>query len=559
MITVLGNMITAKTKTLEAVFDCGVLVSLSAKNGATHLKTGLDAAEGLELVYSQGETVPVTRTGWGTVESVSLSDTSAQVLLHAWDAEGVVMISEDEETGALLIEPEAYSARSGVTGCRYTLSGIAEGLRIATSVYQGIDMELDDPILKKRYFAWPMYWEAALAIFHNGENGFWVHTEDTAFRYKGLYTGAGADGRDVGFVTEAYGPAHANLSAGGVVWRLNVFEGTWREPAKEYKAWLYRAYSLGEREKARAPWMNDIKMGISWCPTNLALLDALAAKTDPKKVLLHLPNWRVYKYDQNYPDFTPSKEGIAFVKRATELGFHVMPHANVNDMDPSMPEYRLVGDFKYRQFESGRFLGWGWHEGRVLGVPSANKALAENRDKNVMVKIHPGLAMWRAILADRVKKAHLALGRETDIMFLDVTLVSLNMENCLVDSMTSSEGMKRILDHVATVDGGIALGGEGLNEITMQSLTFAQAHLFDSHQGSAGALARCGGCDLNTLLFGSLCRTIGYSGLDGASEGTRLRMRIHEEHGAIPTITISGPDEITNPNDAVRAVLEGAR
>ena len=35
-------------------------------------------------------------------------------------------------------------------------------------------------------------------------------------------------------------------------------------------------------------------------------------------------------------------------------------------------------------------------------------------------------------------------------------------------------------------------------------------------------------------------------------------MRIHEEHGAIPTITISSAKEIAEPNAAVKRILERA-
>ena len=102
------------------------------------------------------------------------------------------------------------------------------------------------------------------------------------------------------------------------------------------------------------------------------------------------------------------------------------------------------------------------------------------------------------------------------------------------------------------------VGGEGRNEVTAQGLSFAQAHLFRSWQENAAGLERTGGCALNDFLFGRLCRTIGYSALSGKTEAEQLRMRIHEEHGAIPTITIDGPDEILRPNPAVDRVLARA-
>ena len=103
---------------------------------------------------------------------------------------------------------------------------------------------------------------------------------------------------------------------------------------------------------------------------------------------------------------------------------------------------------------------------------------------------------------------------------------------------------------------GLVVGGEGLNEITAQGQSFAQVHLFKSWHSSTEGLERTGGCNLNEFLFGRLCRTIGYSGLGGRDENEELRMQIHLEHGAIPTITIRSVEEITNPNPGVKRMLD---
>jgi hypothetical protein len=124
--------------------------------------------------------------------------------------------------------------------------------------------------------------------------------------------------------------------------------------------------------------------------------------------------------------------------------------------------------------------------------------------------------------------------------------------------MTSTEGMKKLIEHIGSLNNGLVVGGEGLNEITMQGLSFAQAHLFKSWQTSIEGLERAGGCDLNHFLFGKLCRTIGYSGLSGKDKDEELRIKIHLEHGAIPTITIESANEISNPNPVVKRLLDMA-
>ena len=90
----------------------------------------------------------------------------------------------------------------------------------------------------------------------------------------------------------------------------------------------------------------------------------------------------------------------------------------------------------------------------------------------------------------------------------------------------------------------------------MQGLSFAQAHLFKSWQNSIEGIERTGGCNLNQILFGKLCKTIGYSGLNGKDKNEEMRMQLHLEHGSIPTVTIDSANEISNPNAAVKRLLE---
>ncbi len=124
--------------------------------------------------------------------------------------------------------------------------------------------------------------------------------------------------------------------------------------------------------------------------------------------------------------------------------------------------------------------------------------------------------------------------------------------------MSSSEGMARLIDQVASLERGLAVGGEGLNEVTALGLSFAQAHLFLSWQTNVEGLERASSCGLGSFLFGDLCRTIGYSGLSGATPHEALRMRCHTALGAIPTLTVHSAGEIERPNASIREALQRA-
>ena len=478
------------------------------------------------------------------------------MVIAGWDGDGVIAISADPETGDLVVEPGASSSRPGVRACRWTIGGFRPDLELVAPFFQGVRLPLDDALLRDSHWSWPQQWEAGLAILAGRASGFWVHARDDRYRYKALHVGAGADRRALGFDAEAYGPIDDNRAAGGLAWRVNVFEGDWTVPAARYRDWLWRAGGLAARERERRQWLRDVALAVSWCPGEPEVLDALAAWLPPGRVLLHYPDWRTLPYDEGYPTFEASETAKGFLAKARAMGFRVMPHFNSVDMDPSHPVYARIRDFQYRDVETMRVQGWGWHEGRVIGVPESNGTRLLHRDKKVMVKVHPGLSQWRSILGGAVQDAARDLGLDT--VFLDVTLVSGNLHESIVEGLTSSEGMLRLIDHVAGLGGGLVVGGEGRNEITAQGLSVAQAHLFRSWQENTEGLERTGRCALGELLFGRLCRTIGYSALSGRDEKEALRMRLHEDLGAIPTITVDSAEEVRRPNPVVRRLLERA-
>ena len=551
-----NDRVLVETHTQSAVLEKGCLTSLKSRATGEEFIEGVKpgSSVALELIYRADERVPVDQSKFGRITAHALSDRSAEVVFHCWDGDGVLAISADPDTGDLLVEPSAFSSRPGVRACRWNLSGLRPELQLVAPFFQGVKLPLMDPLIRNSQWAWPFYWEAGLAILQGASGGFWLHTRDDRYRYKALNVGSAAAPNQLGLDTEAYGPIDDNRSAGGLVWRLNVHAGDWTVPAGIYRDWLWEAYRLRVDEQRRQPWIHEVKFAVSWCPGEPEILDALARRLDPKRVLLHFPNWRTDPYDENYPTYVAGDAARRFIEKGQSMGFRVMPHFNAVDVDPTHPSYAYLRDFQYRGIDRQDLRGWSWHEGRGLGVPESNGSLLQNRDKKVMVKIHPGLALWRSLLGQNIRQAARDLGLES--AFIDVTLVSHNLHNCLVDGTTSTEGMNRLIRHVAGLGRGLVVGGEGLNEITMQGQSFAQAHLFKSWQESAAGLERTGGCPLNEFLFGRLCRTIGYSGLGGRNEKEELRMRIHLEHGAIPTVTIRSAADLDQPNAAVKQMLD---
>jgi hypothetical protein len=549
----------AESATLRATLEKGFLTTLESKITGEKFIEPFDRSrfDALRLVYRGRETVDLGEQLFGNISARSITPSCAEVRFDNWNGDGLIRISVDPASGDLVLEPSGYSSRPGVRACRYTIAGIRRDLRLVAPFYQGVTLELPDPLIRNSRWLWPQGWEAGLAILQGAESGFWVHTQDNRYRYKTLQVGLDDDPYALGFDSEAYGPIDDNLAAGGLAWRINVYRGGWQTPAARYRDWLWAAFDLAKQEQRRAPWIHQLAMAISWCPTEIAVLESLARKVNPAKVLIHLPNWRTDPYDENYPTYTPSEAARQFLAQAKQLGFHVLPHFNSVETDPNHPVYTRLRDFQYRDVETKRLYGWSWVNQRSIGVPESNAARLRFRDKKVMVKIHPGLAMWRSLLCERIQENARALGLEA--VFIDVTLVTANLHNALVEGMTSSEGMNRLIHEVGELGSGLSVGGEGLNEAIAPGLSFAQVHLFRSGHSNIEGLERTGGCALNDFLFGRICRSFGYSRLGGRDAAEELRARIHEEHNALPTITIRSAEEIDNPTPAVRRALERAR
>jgi hypothetical protein len=548
-----------ETRTLAARIEKGFLTSLKSKSSGQECIREFDRgkSDSLQLLYPGGELVDVGEQGFGKVTTRKVSDIRADIVFHNWHGDGVMTVAADPENGDLLIEPSAFSSRPGVRGCRWLMKGIQPGLKLVAPFYQGVALELEDPLVANSNWEWPTDWAAGLAILQGQSGGCWIHARDTRYRYKRLQIGLKDGARALGFDTEAYGPIDNNLASGGLIWRINVFDGDWRVPAAQYRSWLWETFGLSREERQREEWVHRLEMAISWCPGEIEILEAIARRADPRKVLLHFSNWRTDAYDENYPTYIASDPARKFIARAHELGFHAMPHFNSMETDPNNPVYTALRDFGFRDIESKKLQGWSWVNRRAIGVPESNASRLEFRDKKVMVKIHPGLASWRSTLCDRIADAKRQLNLQE--VFVDVAFLTRNLHNALVGNMTTAEGMNCLLHEVGGIGGHLAVGAEGLNEINFQAQSFAQVHLFKSGQDNIEGLERTGGCPLNNFLFGKLTRSFGYSGLSGKTPQEELRARIHDEHETLATITLRSVDEIANPTATVKRALDRAK
>ena len=552
-----GTSITVQTKRFTAVFQGPRLARFTTADGRVLLEQDGAEPPPLELIDPSDKAVPIGVGENAQVRVVRLGPAAADMIISDWNGDATMRIEVDEPSGDLCVTPAVACLHGGVSRLRWNLAGIKPGLDLVAPFFQGIRLKFNDPLIARTRWNWPNRWEAALAILQADDaGGFSVCCHDDRFRFKNLYVGhPGTKKTDVlGLETENYAPWHDQQAAGSLTWRLNAHTGDWRVAAEPYRRWLWKTYDLERLKQSQPAWTREVTLAVSWCPCQPELLDALAKRHPPNKTLLHVPHWRDRNYDQDYPRYVASDSGRAFLAKARAMGFHAMPHFNFFGVDPRNPISQVVRPFVYRKLGSTELEGW-VYKGRVLSLPQSGSQLAAHPEANLILYIHPGLSWWRACLREQIAAAVEDL--KLDCVFIDQTLHALNIDNCLVENQTTTEGIWRLNRELAAVGGGLTVAGEGRNEISMQGQSFTQAHLFMSWQETIEGLDRVP-CPVNSFLFDELCRTTGYTGLDGRDEKSALRMRVHAQLGAIPTVTVHSAQQIEQPNKALAAELARA-
>ncbi len=367
-----------------------------------------------------------------------------------------------------------------------------------------------------------------------------VHSEDTACKFKALYLAHGAEGQSaLGFDSEQVGPVWQNRAAGGVEWRLNVYDGDWKAPATRYREWLQRTYQLEAKRAARPAWVNEISLAYQWSPSDVRLLDALAKLHAPQRTLIHLSDWRTSKYDQDYPDYRASAAAEKFLEKANAMGFKVMPHFNYFACYNKHPLFQQVRDWQIRSAGRNEPEGWYWPP--------------ESHDYTRMAYIHPGLGLWRRTLIDAVREA--AGSVQAPAVFLDQTLCTWNTDNGQVENLNMVEGMRQLQEELAAIQPELVLAGEGLNEISFQREAFAQAHIHNGW-GELKQQHVDAQHSICAFLWQGHTRLIGYYHLNPRDKDVDLGIEVYRRMGIIPTLICPNPDLIVAGNPAVKKILD---
>ncbi len=541
---------------------------VSLQDALTHeefLDRGLgQSAPAFELLHQSGKRSPLgVHPLSSRVHTTLLNDHIAEVVLNDWECDLSLRLSIDEASGDILIEPSAWSMQGGVAGLALNVPGIRPALELVGPFQQGARAPLSHPQMQGKQANWPHDWEAGFLAFCGRDSGFTVQAWDADYIYKGVRIGAQDSPQTVSFQTFARGPLEMNRCVGNLCWRFSAFRGDWTVPVLRYRDWYWPAYRLAEAARLRPEWVEGLKLAVSWCPTNLDLLDALAGKLPPSQVFIHLPNWRPYTYDQDYPTYTASEQGAAFIAKALRLGFHVAPHANACQMSPDHPFFFQARDFCTRAPADLRWGGWSWMpvEGwGAFGPPQSYSLMPEHKDWNILVNVHLAWSPWRRQLTRQV--AELIRQHGLDSIFVDVSQLIHNSDNATLENLSYAQGSLKLIRELAELAPHFCVSGESRNEISTQFLSVVQFHLYNFahvHAIDGKDVSWVQECTLpvNELLFKGLARGIGYHYGQGLNRRAMIDATLKQ--GAIPTLIFHTPDPAAELEaDEARYILERA-
>jgi hypothetical protein len=478
----------------------------------------------------------------------------------------------DAATGDVTVRQTATGERRGLSALRWGLGPITIRGDLLVPAFGG--MKAARPEAQYKFegstWGWPMGWQIPLVVFSDAAGGFAIHTEDPLLRFKEvMYRPADGGGWQVAFSTVNQAPFEPIHSSESVTWRISTFAGDWTVPVDRYKRWSYQANHIVEKEKNRPKWVDDIKLVIKHADyisddQIVPFLDELQKHVTPSQTLLFLTFYKDSEEKQPIPYWLPNQHGITFTREARRRGFRVMYFANYIGIMPNHPKFADFKDHVIRDTYSGKLQGWN------LEGEWAQWDLRGDRSPTSNVKLYyvsPAYKPWRDYQIAQFKQ--LFKESPADGLFLDQAFLIFNDGNGVVNGVDTIKANLEFHREVAEALPGIALGGESVNEITMQYESFFELHLLslDLKNGNSkepvgwwldsGAFDRM--VPLTARFVSPHTRPIGYVGFPATSspyyEGWRDGLRIY---GGILTLTKPGFAEMQDASSEVRRVMQEA-
>ncbi|NOY81408.1 MAG: hypothetical protein GXP31_10445 [Kiritimatiellaeota bacterium] len=437
----------------------------------------------------------------------------------------------DRDAG-LVLQAEAVRRKGGVDAVDLVLSGPDwRGLQLALPVgAQGLTLRDPQPGPQRVFrYCGHRQWEAQLAVFEprpdlpsgaRPQSGWTIWAVDRDFAPKSFIVERSSGSNSIRLRTDAQGIPETVRSVRSVRWRIDVFRGDWRGPAARYRAWMRNAFCPNGWRPPE--WTARIGAFVKVTGLDSELPAALAARLDPRRTLLVLPNWRKFGYDQNYPDYTAAKGFDQFCREAHRFGFRVMVHFNLFGCAPTNSEFERFRAFILRD-RAGKAQGW---------------RLDDPRKSNRHFDIHPGCGAYRRMLVDCIRNVRKKYG--VDAFHLDVSLLMTNPRSGPVEGLNVGQAKQELFAELIRAVPGVAFGGEELNESAFSILSFTQRTPFDDD--------RRRGHPIGFYLFGDRVKYYSHYSQTlsdvASNSATADFLRRAEPAGLYPTLAVRAPGNL---------------
>lgn len=449
-----------RTSALHATFSLGALTGLSDTRGHAYVCSKADPP-GIVIHRVGQDHFARAASGPSLPDPHGRARCRYQSFTDLPAASAVAEYACDEPSGDVTVSLRCQSPQPAVAGIEWALGPIPKDMNIIVPGFGGMKLTANSATTSS-LLEYPMFWEAQLVIVEGQGRGFYVWSDDTTGRYKRLAVTLKPDGWYIGFTTWNNAPFDDLTRCQSVTWRVNVYQGDWRVPARRYREWARKA--MPPVVATQPAWVNDIRcVVIMYNGPSAETLDMLASRVDPAQTLIYVPDWRPEGYDRLYPDYDPVPAFGPFVEHAHALGFRVMPHLNHFAIDPDHPIYE---QFKAHHIRDA----WGTHDLQWFiwddpANPTNNRKLAY---------ITPACKAWRDLLIARIRKLRDTYG--VDAVYLDQTLNIYNDYNGPCEGATVLQGNLALGREIRAAMPDLAVGGEGLDEVTARYQDFCQRH-----------------------------------------------------------------------------------
>jgi hypothetical protein len=359
----------------------------------------------------------------------------------------------DEQTGHLLVTQHGQGSRKALSAVRLSLGPVTCRGNLLLPVFHGVKASHSEDFFKfeSSRWDWPSGWPIPVALFNDPLGGLWVHTRDTQHRFKSIdyrYEGDGA--WTIALDSANFAPFEPYSSVDGLTWRIETYEGDWTVPVDAYKDWAYDAYDLPGKAYARPDWVDDLKLAIKKSDFVAedkieAYLDLLSEYVNPSQTLL---------LNVSRPKF---------IREARKRGFRTMYYVLYFGLWTFHDRFKEFEPYSIRNPYSQEVEGWNlkgeWSAESDIKLHYINPAYKPFRD----MKINEFKEMMEAAPADGI--------------FIDQSFMMYNDGNGLIDGKSTVDGNMAYHKELAAAIPGVAIGGEGINEVSFLYESVCEFHI----------------------------------------------------------------------------------